>query len=40
MLPEYSEILFTQGRLYMSGVYASDFSSSGKEYSVIAFGTN
>ncbi|MGC3000895.1 PQQ-binding-like beta-propeller repeat protein [Streptomyces sp. G35A] len=40
MLPEYSEILFTQGRLYMSGVYASDFSSSDKEYSVIAFGTN
>ncbi|GAA3499224.1 PQQ-binding-like beta-propeller repeat protein [Streptomyces prasinosporus] len=39
MLPEYAEILFSQGRLYMSGVYASDFSSSDKEYLVIAFGT-
>ncbi|CAL9538622.1 PQQ-binding-like beta-propeller repeat protein [Streptomyces sp. Tu 3180] len=39
MLPEYAEILFSQGRLYMSGVYASDFSSTEKEYLVIAFGT-
>ncbi|GGW66681.1 outer membrane protein assembly factor BamB family protein [Streptomyces griseoloalbus] len=39
MLPDYAEILFSQGSLYMSGVYASDFSSSDKEYLVIAFGT-
>ncbi|MER5989559.1 PQQ-binding-like beta-propeller repeat protein [Streptomyces viridosporus] len=39
MLPDSAEILFTQGRLYMSGVYASDFSTSEKRYLVIAFGT-
>ncbi|MFE9774936.1 PQQ-binding-like beta-propeller repeat protein [Streptomyces sp. NPDC005931] len=40
MLPEYSEILFSKGRLYMSDVYASDLStSSDKEYLAVAFGT-
>ncbi|MFF8032392.1 PQQ-binding-like beta-propeller repeat protein [Streptomyces sp. NPDC016626] len=39
MLPDYAEILYGQGALYMSGVYASDFSSSDKEYLAIAFGT-
>ncbi|MGX1312642.1 hypothetical protein RKD24_002761 [Streptomyces calvus] len=39
MLPDYAEILYAQGGLYMSGVYASDFSSSDEEYLVIAFGT-
>ncbi|MEU3949882.1 PQQ-binding-like beta-propeller repeat protein [Streptomyces sp. NPDC029526] len=39
MLPEYSEILFSDGRLYMSAVYASDYESSRKEYLVVAFGT-
>ncbi|GAA2546658.1 MULTISPECIES: PQQ-binding-like beta-propeller repeat protein [Streptomyces] len=39
MLPEYAEILFSQGRLYMSSVFASDFSGSDKEYLAIAFGT-
>ncbi|WP_078914167.1 PQQ-binding-like beta-propeller repeat protein [Streptomyces sp. NRRL S-37] len=42
MSPEYSEILFSQGGLYMSDIYASDFSSASdeKEYLVIAFGTS
>ncbi|MEU7469372.1 PQQ-binding-like beta-propeller repeat protein [Streptomyces sp. NPDC044984] len=42
MSPEYAEILFSQGGLYMSGAYASDFSSASgeKEYLVIAFGTS
>ncbi|MEZ3179922.1 PQQ-binding-like beta-propeller repeat protein [Streptomyces pimonensis] len=42
MSPEYAEILFSQGALYMSGAYASDFSSASdeKEYLVIAFGTS
>ncbi|GHH90606.1 outer membrane protein assembly factor BamB family protein [Streptomyces capillispiralis] len=40
MLPEYAEILYGQGGLYMSGVYASDYSTSDKEYLVIAFGTS
>ncbi|MFC5856603.1 PQQ-binding-like beta-propeller repeat protein [Streptomyces chlorus] len=39
MSPEYSEILYSQGRLYMSDVYASESSSGGKEYLAIAFGT-
>ncbi|MEV5181446.1 PQQ-binding-like beta-propeller repeat protein [Streptomyces werraensis] len=39
MSPDYSEIQFGQGGLYMSSVYASDFTSREKEYSVIAFGT-
>ncbi|MFB9350015.1 PQQ-binding-like beta-propeller repeat protein [Streptomyces heliomycini] len=42
MSPEYAEILFSQGALYMSSAYASDFSSASddKEYLVIAFGTS
>ncbi|MBO0518332.1 hypothetical protein J0695_42520, partial [Streptomyces beijiangensis] len=39
MSPEYSELLYSQGRLYMSDVYASEPSSGDKEYLVIAFGT-
>ncbi|MEU6374234.1 PQQ-binding-like beta-propeller repeat protein [Streptomyces sp. NPDC046909] len=40
MLPEYSEILYHDGRLFMSQVYASDFgsSTSEKEYLAVAFG--
>ncbi|MEV8598261.1 PQQ-binding-like beta-propeller repeat protein [Streptomyces sp. NPDC052012] len=41
MLPDSAEILYSQGRLYMSDVFASDFSSSDeKEYLAIAFGTS
>ncbi|MGY0067900.1 outer membrane protein assembly factor BamB family protein [Streptomyces sp. QTS137] len=39
MSPEYSEILYSQGRLYMSDVYASESSSGDKEYLAVAFGT-
>ncbi|MEU5521256.1 PQQ-binding-like beta-propeller repeat protein [Streptomyces sp. NPDC047860] len=39
MLPSTAEILYSQGGLYMSKVYASDFSTGDKEYLVIAFGT-
>ncbi|MEU9555457.1 PQQ-binding-like beta-propeller repeat protein [Streptomyces fumanus] len=40
MLPEYSEILFRQGRLYMAQVYASEPSGADeKEYLAVAFGT-
>ncbi|WP_395577199.1 PQQ-binding-like beta-propeller repeat protein [Streptomyces sp. BK79] len=39
MLPEYSEILYSQGRLYMSQVYASEPTSADeKEYLAIGFG--
>ncbi|MGV9451853.1 outer membrane protein assembly factor BamB family protein [Streptomyces sp. NPDC003635] len=39
MLPEYAEILYGQGRLFMSDVYASEIGSLGEEeYLVIAFG--
>ncbi|MFC9911814.1 PQQ-binding-like beta-propeller repeat protein [Streptomyces sp. NPDC127197] len=40
MLPDSAEILYGQGRLFMSDVYASDFGSTGDEveYLVIAFG--
>jgi len=41
MSPEYSEIIYSQGHLYMSGVYADKASSSGdKEYLALAFGTS
>ncbi|MFE0451966.1 PQQ-binding-like beta-propeller repeat protein [Streptomyces sp. NPDC058914] len=41
MLPEYSEIIYSQGHLYMSAVYADDSSSGGdKEYLALAFGTS
>ncbi|MFI8948327.1 PQQ-binding-like beta-propeller repeat protein [Streptomyces sp. NPDC053750] len=41
MSPEYSELLYSQGRLYMSQVYASEpTSADDKEYLVIAFGTS
>ncbi|MFG2882423.1 PQQ-binding-like beta-propeller repeat protein [Streptomyces sp. NPDC048297] len=39
MLPDYAEILFGQGRLYMSSVYAHEVSY-GKEYLALAFGTS
>ncbi|MFG2603862.1 PQQ-binding-like beta-propeller repeat protein [Streptomyces sp. NPDC048514] len=39
MLPEYAEILFGHGRLYMSQIYTSTRKSSLKEYLVLAFGT-
>ncbi|MFI8189832.1 PQQ-binding-like beta-propeller repeat protein [Streptomyces sp. NPDC085946] len=41
MLPEYAELLFSQGRLFMSQVFASARSGSGgKEYLAVAFGTS
>ncbi|MEU2059829.1 PQQ-binding-like beta-propeller repeat protein [Streptomyces sp. NPDC013455] len=40
LLPEYAELLFGKGRLYMSAVYAHKRSSSyDREYLVVAFGT-
>ncbi|MCX2926579.1 PQQ-binding-like beta-propeller repeat protein [Streptomyces sp. NEAU-W12] len=39
MSPDYSEILYSQGSLYMSDVYASELSSGDKEYLAVAFGT-
>nr|WSY54292.1 PQQ-like beta-propeller repeat protein [Streptomyces sp. NBC_00886] len=39
-LPDYAEILYSEGHLYMSAVYADKPSSSGdKDYLAIAFGT-
>ncbi|MEU0969833.1 PQQ-binding-like beta-propeller repeat protein [Streptomyces sp. NPDC005917] len=40
MSPEYAEVRYSQGRLYLSAVYAhaASSSSSGKEYLVTAFG--
>ncbi|MBL3667599.1 PQQ-binding-like beta-propeller repeat protein [Streptomyces sp. M2CJ-2] len=40
MSPEHSEVLFGQGRLYMSEVYASESTSDREEYLAIAFGTD
>ncbi|WP_330349377.1 outer membrane protein assembly factor BamB family protein [Streptomyces sp. NBC_00582] len=40
MSPEYSEILYSQGRLYMAGTYADADSVGDKEYLAIAFGTS
>jgi hypothetical protein len=41
MSPEYSEILYSRGHLYMAGVYADKPSSSGgKEYLALAFATS
>lgn len=41
MLPEYAEILYSQGHLYMSAIFADDKSgsSSSEESLVVAFGT-
>lgn len=40
MQPEYSEILYSQGRLYMSQVYAGKpISADDKEYLALGFGT-
>ncbi|MDQ1046184.1 PQQ-binding-like beta-propeller repeat protein [Streptomyces sp. V4I2] len=42
MSPDYSEILYSQGHLFMSDIFASDLGSTGddKEYLVIAFGAS
>ncbi|MER5217229.1 PQQ-binding-like beta-propeller repeat protein [Streptomyces sp. NPDC002838] len=41
MSPEYSEMLYSQGHLFMSEVFASESTSSNdKEYLLIAFGTS
>ncbi|MGW2491036.1 outer membrane protein assembly factor BamB family protein [Streptomyces sp. NPDC001606] len=41
MLPDYAEILFSQGRLYMADTFAHKSSSSyDKEFLVLAFGTS
>ncbi|MFG2682766.1 PQQ-binding-like beta-propeller repeat protein [Streptomyces sp. NPDC048392] len=41
MSPDYSELLYSQGHLYMSQVYASEPSSADeKEYLAIGFGTS
>ncbi|MER6526717.1 PQQ-binding-like beta-propeller repeat protein [Streptomyces sp. NPDC001508] len=40
MLPDYAEIRYAQGRLYMSAVFAHKTNTAyGKEYLVVAFGT-
>ncbi|MEV6959277.1 PQQ-binding-like beta-propeller repeat protein [Streptomyces sp. NPDC051207] len=42
LLPDFAELLFSQGRFYMSAVYASKprTTSDEKEYLAVAFGTN
>ncbi|MEV0641094.1 PQQ-binding-like beta-propeller repeat protein [Streptomyces sp. NPDC050619] len=41
MLPDYAEILYSQGHLFMSAVYASEpTSSDDKEYLALAFGAS
>ncbi|MEV1078449.1 PQQ-binding-like beta-propeller repeat protein [Streptomyces sp. NPDC050211] len=41
MSPQYAELLYAQGHLYMSSVYASELGNpDDKRYLVIAFGTN
>ncbi|MFI2759979.1 PQQ-binding-like beta-propeller repeat protein [Streptomyces echinatus] len=40
LLPDYAELLFGKGRLYMSAVYAHKSSVYSKEYLVMAFGTD
>ena len=40
MLPTSAEILYSQGSLYMSKTYASDFSVNDRNYHVIAFTTD
>ncbi|MGX1513230.1 hypothetical protein RKD44_004518 [Streptomyces collinus] len=41
MSPDYSELLYSQGHLYMSQVYASEPTSADeKEYLAIGFGTS
>ncbi|WP_416979126.1 PQQ-binding-like beta-propeller repeat protein [Streptomyces sp. T028] len=40
MSPAYSELLYSQGRLYMADTYADESSGGDKEYLVIAFGTS
>ncbi|MFF3845617.1 PQQ-binding-like beta-propeller repeat protein [Streptomyces sp. NPDC002328] len=38
MSPEYAELIYSQGRLYMSSIYADDGTSGDEEYLVLAFG--
>ncbi|GGT26460.1 outer membrane protein assembly factor BamB family protein [Streptomyces chromofuscus] len=40
MAPGYGEVLYSQGRLYMSEVYASGSDAGGDAYLAIAFGVN
>ena len=41
MSPDYAEILYSQGRLYMSSRFASSLGSSGEQrWHLIAFGAN
>ncbi|MER5429222.1 PQQ-binding-like beta-propeller repeat protein [Streptomyces sp. NPDC002588] len=40
MSPEYSEILYSQGRLYMSETFADEPTAGEKDYLAIAFGTS
>ncbi|MFJ8947336.1 PQQ-binding-like beta-propeller repeat protein [Streptomyces sp. NPDC102395] len=40
MSPEYSELIYSQGRLYMSAVYADDGGSGDEKYLVLAFGAD
>ncbi|WP_367322554.1 PQQ-binding-like beta-propeller repeat protein [Streptomyces sp. HUAS ZL42] len=40
MSPEYAEILYSQGHLYMAGVYADEARAGEKEYLALAFGTS
>ncbi|WP_318656269.1 outer membrane protein assembly factor BamB family protein, partial [Streptomyces resistomycificus] len=40
MSPDYSEILYSQGHLFMSDVFASSLGGSDKDYLVIAFGAS
>ncbi|WP_217242441.1 PQQ-binding-like beta-propeller repeat protein [Streptomyces sp. AC555_RSS877] len=40
MSPDYSEYHYSQGRLFMSALFASHLSGSDKEYLVIAFGAS
>ncbi|MCI3272514.1 outer membrane protein assembly factor BamB family protein [Streptomyces cylindrosporus] len=39
MSPDYSEILYSQGHLYMAGEFADKGSTYGKKYLALAFGT-
>ncbi|MGW2516622.1 outer membrane protein assembly factor BamB family protein [Streptomyces sp. NPDC001617] len=39
MSPDYSEILYAQGHLYMASHYADKASSTGEKYLALAFGT-
>ncbi|MCX4762715.1 PQQ-like beta-propeller repeat protein [Streptomyces sp. NBC_01275] len=40
MSPEYSEVIYAKGRLYLSEVYADESTASDPEYLALAFGTS